>query len=233
MRIETDDPDALGERLRAMTAPAPTPRPSGFLPDGPKREVLRLALRELHGAAPAPVDVIALPAGAPFGAVEVDAKSCTLCLACVSACPTGALLDDPERPMLRFVEDACVQCGLCKATCPEKVITLKPQLDFRAATLPARVLNEQEPFCCIRCGKPFGVKSTIERVVATLAGKHWMYQGADRRLDAIKMCADCRVIALTEAELAAAGGTPRAAARTTEDYLRERREQERPPKRDE
>ena len=35
--------------------------------------------------------------------------------------------------MLRFTEDACIQCGLCKATCPEKVITLKPQLDFRAS----------------------------------------------------------------------------------------------------
>jgi ferredoxin len=229
-RIETDDPDVLGERLRAMSTLAPTPRPSGFLPVGAKREVLSLALRELHGAAPAPVDVIALPAGAPFGAVEIDAKSCTLCLACVSACPTGALLDDPERPMVRFVEDACVQCGLCKATCPEKVITLTPQLDFRAATLPARVLNEQEPFCCIRCGKPFGVKSTIERVVATLADKHWMYQGADRRLDAIKMCADCRVIAVTEAEFDAAGGRPRARARTTEDYLRERADQERTKK---
>ena len=232
-RIETDDPDVLGETLRAMTVPAPAARPSGFLPAGPKREVLRLALRELHGAAPAPVDVIALPAGAPFGAVEIDARACTLCLACVSACPTGALLDDPERPMLRFVEDACVQCGLCKATCPEKVISLRPQLDFRAATLPARVLNEQEPFCCIRCGKPFGVKSTIERVVATLADKHWMYQGADRRLDSIKMCADCRVIAVTEAELGAAGGAARADARTTDDYLREREERERPPKRKE
>jgi ferredoxin len=232
-RIETDDPDVLGERLRAMPAPAPAQRSASFLPAGPKREVLRLALRELHGVAPAPADVIALPAGAPFGAVEVDAKSCTLCLACVSACPTGALLDNPERPMLRFVEDACVQCGLCKATCPEKVITLKPQLDFRAATLPARVLNEQEPFCCIRCGKPFGVKSTVERVVAALADKHWMYQGADRRLDAIKMCADCRVIAVTEAELAAAGGAPRADARTTDDYLREREEQERQSKRKE
>ena len=232
-RIETDDPDLLSERLRNMTAPAPAPRASGFLPAGPKREVLRLALRELHSAAPAPVDVVALPAGAPFGAVEIDAKSCTLCLACVSACPTGALLDNPERPMLRFVEDACVQCGLCKATCPEKVITLRPQLDFRAATLPARILNEQEPFCCIRCGKPFGVKSTVERVVAALADKHWMYQGADRRLDAIKMCADCRVIAVTEAELGAAGGAPRADARTTDDYVREREEQERPPKRKE
>ena len=50
----------------------------------------------------------------------------------VSSCPTGALRDDPQRPMLRFVEDACVQCGLCQATCPEHVITLKPQIDFRA-----------------------------------------------------------------------------------------------------
>ena len=68
------------------------PRPASFLPVGGKRDVLRLALRELHRAAPAPVDVVALPAGAPFGAVEINVEGCTLCLACVSACPTGALL---------------------------------------------------------------------------------------------------------------------------------------------
>ena len=169
-----------------------------FTPVGAKRDVLRLALRELHHAAPAPVDIVALPAGAPFGTVELNVEGCTLCLSCVSACPTGALSDDQERPMLRFAEDACVQCGLCKATCPEKVITLKPQLDFRAATAPARVLKEEEPFCCIRCGKPFGVKSTIERVAAKLEGKHWMFQNSAKRLDVIKMCADCRVIAMTE-----------------------------------
>jgi hypothetical protein len=66
--------------------------------------------------------------------------------------------------------------------------------------------------------------------VAALADKHWMYQGADRRLDAIKMCADCRVIAVTEAELGAAGGRARAATRTTDDYLRERDAQETKPK---
>ena len=95
----------------------------------------------------------------------------------MSACPTGALSDDPEQPMLRFAEDACVQCGLCKATCPEKVISLKPQIDFRAATAMSRVIKQEEPFDCIRCGKPFGVKSSVERVVAKLEGKHWMYQG--------------------------------------------------------
>jgi ferredoxin len=184
--------------------------------------VMRLALRELQRAAPSPINVIALPADAPFGAVDIDVEGCTLCLSCVSACPTGALLDDPDQPMLRFVEDVCVQCGLCKATCPEKVITLKPQLDFRAATAAARVLKQEEPFNCIRCGKPFGVKSTIERVATALAGKHWMYQAADRRLDAIRMCADCRVIAVTEAEFGRSGAPPRPALRTTEDYLRER-----------
>ena len=118
--IETDDPDALGAALRAIAPTPPAPRPASFSAAGGKREVLRLTLRELHRAAPAPIDVVALPAGAPFGAVEIDTAGCTLCLACVSACPTGALGDDPDRPTLRFSEDACVQCGLCKATCPER-----------------------------------------------------------------------------------------------------------------
>jgi ferredoxin len=183
---------------------------------------LRLALRELHRAAPAPVDIIALPAGAPFGAVEIKAEGCTLCLACVSACPTGALSDDPERPMLRFVEDACVHCGLCKATCPEGVISLIPRIDFRAATASASVLKEEAPFPCVRCGKPFGVKSTIDRVVAMLEGKHWMYQDSPSRLDVIKMCEDCRVIVATEEGFDPYGAPPRPKLRTTDDYLRER-----------
>ncbi|MBO0753031.1 MAG: 4Fe-4S dicluster domain-containing protein, partial [Bradyrhizobiaceae bacterium] len=159
--IETDDPDGLDAALAAIDPHAPTPRPASFLPGGVKREVTRHALRELHQAAPVPADVVTLPAGAPFGAVEIDTARCTLCLSCVAACPTGALGDDPERPLLRFAEAACVQCGLCKATCPEKVITLKPQLDFRAATAMSRVLKEEEPFNCIRCGQPFGVKSSV------------------------------------------------------------------------
>jgi ferredoxin len=183
---------------------------------------MRLALRELHRAAPAPVDVIALPQGAPFGKVELNVEGCTLCLSCVSACPTGALLDDPERPMLRFAEDACVQCGLCAATCPEKVITLMPQLDFRAATASARVLKQEEPFHCIRCDKPFGVKSTIERVAAKLEGRHWMFKGQARRLDVIKMCDSCRVAAVSEEDFDPYGAPARPAPRTTEDYLRER-----------
>jgi ferredoxin len=219
--IETDDPDLLLETLRAIPPMPPAPRPSIFRPVGGERGILRFALSELHRAAPAPVDVVALPERAPFGTVEVDASGCTLCLSCVSACPTGALRDDPERPVLRFVEDACVQCGLCQATCPEHVITLKPRIDFNAARAPARILKEEEPFCCIRCGKPFGVKSTIDRVIAKLEGKHWMYAGSSRRLDVIKMCDDCRVAFVAEQGFEPYGAQSRT-VRTTDDYLRER-----------
>src|SRR5580704_2960651 len=219
--IETDDPFALGDMLSRIEPGGVVPRPADFKPVGSKRGILRLALGELHRAAPAPVDIIALPAGAPFGAVEIKAEGCTLCLACVSACPTGALSDDPERPMLRFVEDACVQCGLCKATCPERVISLVPRIDFRAATASASVLKEEAPFPCVRCGTPFGVKSTIDRVVAVLEGKHWMYQDSPSRLDVIKMCEDCRVIVATEEGFDPYSAPPRPKVRTTDDYLRE------------
>ena len=222
--IETDDPDMLGQSLYAIKDKQSVAKPASFMPLGRKRDILRTSLRELHAVAPAPVEVIALPERAPFGKIEVNAEGCTLCLACVSACPTGALSDNPERPMLKFAEDACVQCGLCKATCPEKVITLHPQIDFRAATAEARIMKEEEPFECIRCSKPFGTKSTIERISAKLEGRHWMFQGRAQRLDLLKMCEDCRVIVATEQSFDPHEAPMRPPVRTTEDYLREREE---------
>ena len=219
--IETDDPDALGEMLRAIEPAPAVEHPATFKTVGKRRELLRLALHELHRVAPAPTDVVALPQGAPLGAVIVNTDGCTLCLSCVSACPTGALRDDPERPVLKFVEDACVQCGLCQSTCPEKVIVLKPQIDFLAARAAPLVLKEEEPALCIRCNKPFGVKSTIEKVAMKLEGRHWMYPAGNKRLDVVRMCADCRVVAMSEQQFDPFLGVPeRAPPRTTDDYLR-------------
>lgn len=230
--LEIDDPDELGTVLRSMARrPGVAPRP--FLPMGDKRGLMKLALREAHAAAPAPADVIPLPAGAPFGKVEVRVDGCTLCLACVGVCPTGALSDDPDRPRLSFTEDACVQCGLCKNTCPEKVISLVPQLDFRAEARSPILIKEEEPAHCITCGKAFGTKATVERIVAKLEGQHWMYKGAgaaglagdgNSPIDRVRMCADCRVIAQTRSTLDPYAGPARPKTRTTEDYLREREE---------
>ena len=223
--IETDDPDALGEALRAMEPMDGAAKPATFSAVGSKRDLVRLALRELHGVAPAPTDVIALPEDSPFGSIDVNVEGCTLCLSCVPACPTGALSDDPERPVLRFAEDACVQCGLCRTTCPEKVISLKPQIDFRAATAERRVIKQEEPYLCIRCGTPFGVKSSVERVIAGLEGKHWMFKDSKKRLDVIRMCADCRVSAMAE-ENFDPFAPPRPAVRTSDDYPRAREKNE-------
>jgi ferredoxin len=222
--IDIDDPDKLGETLRSIAPMDGAVKPATFSAVGKKQDLVRLALRELHGVAPKQANIVALPEGAPFGSIEVRVEGCTLCLSCVSACPTGALSDDPEKPVLRFAEDACVQCGLCKATCPEKVITLRPQIDFRAATAERRVIKEEEPYVCIVCGTPFGVKSSVERVIASLEGKHWMFKDSKKRLDVIRMCSDCRVSAMAEENFNPFGAPDRPKVRTTADYIREREE---------
>lgn len=228
--IESRDPDAVEAALWDLPAVAPH-RAASFLAMGAKRAVTMLALRHLHSVAPATtgaatVEVLPLPPGAPFGRVAVDVAGCTLCLSCVGACPTGALLDNADKPTLSFAQDACVQCGLCKATCPEKVITLVPELDFRDRARGAVVVKEEEPFCCVSCGKPFATQSSIEKIVTVLAGKHWMF-ATPEAANRIRMCEDCRVQdQFTQGGAPFALGEPRV-TRTTDDDLRERAEAER------
>lgn len=218
--LDDQDPEAIEASLYGLQIMDPAPAGT-FLPMGEKRTRTMLALRHLYDKAPQKTDFLPLPAGAPFGAVNVDTAGCTLCLACVSTCPTGALLDDPERPWLGFQEEACVQCGLCQNTCPEKVISLEPRINFTDSGKGAVVLNEAEPFNCVRCGKPFGVQSTIEKITEQLAGKHSMFADSDA-IERIKMCDDCRVVAQFDQgkEPFAAGLRP--TIRTTDDDLRER-----------
>jgi len=220
--IDELDPDAVAERLYAAE-PAAAPKAGSFLVLGGKRSAADLALNHLHQHAPTPVDLLDLSTGAPFGDIEVATEGCTMCLSCVSACPTGAFRDDPDSPTLRFVERACVQCGLCRATCPEKVITLKPRYNFQDSVRDSVVKNEEEPFDCVRCGTAFGVKSSIERMVEKLAG-HSMFKD-EAALDRIRMCPDCRIIAMANDKGGPDfGGGPRPRTKTTDDYLREEAE---------
>jgi ferredoxin len=223
--IETNDPDGLRAALDAAPLGRPTSRPATFMPAGGKRGILELAFRELYRAAPAPVDVVSLAAGAAFGGLDYNAEACTLCLACVGACPTGALSDNPDRPMLRFTESLCVQCGLCVATCPEDAIVgLEPRLDFPAWDAPRQILKEEEPFHCVSCAKPFGTRASVERVTAKLRDRHWMFSGNEgqARLRVLMMCEDCRVEAVVNESFDPHAMPPRPAPRTTEDYLAER-----------
>ncbi|MEP7099099.1 MAG: 4Fe-4S binding protein [Burkholderiales bacterium] len=192
--VEARDVQALDAALRAAPAQV-VKQPATFTVQADKRATLDLAIEHfLQRASPAP-ESIALPAGAsPFGNLIVNADRCTMCLSCVSACPEAALADNPDKPQLRFIEKNCVQCGLCASTCPEDAITLEPRLwlaDAGKARKQARVLNEVEPYRCVRCSKPFGTLKAIELMVAKL-GAHPMFQGAGA--DRLRMCGDCRVI---------------------------------------
>ncbi len=194
--IETDDPNTLKAALWHKPRPA-RPARSGFLLPSDKRGLLVAATAEMIRTAPAPARTIPLPQGAPLGAVVLDTEACTLCMVCTGVCPTGALMDNPGAPMLRFPEDACVQCGLCAATRPETAITLVPQIDPPALHAPKRILKEEPPFACTGCGKPFGTLSGICRIWAKLTD-HLMSSGPDgkHRLGLLTKCEDGRVEAV-------------------------------------
>jgi ferredoxin len=215
--LDPADPDALCDALYGADAPAPLPEP--VLPMGSRRQVARLAARALNDRD----TVLALPDTAPYGAVLVDQDACTLCLSCVSLCPSGALMDNEDMPQLRFQEDACLQCGICATICPERAITLEPRMNLAQSALTQVVLNEEEPFACVECGVLFGSKSTIERITGKLAGKHSMF-GTSQAARMIQMCENCRINAQFNAadNPFASGERPR--PRTTEDYLSNRKD---------
>ncbi|MCA8879829.1 MAG: 4Fe-4S binding protein [Rhodobacteraceae bacterium] len=216
--LDVGTPDGMSESLYASRAAPLDITP--ILPLGRRRSVTRLAARALARGADLPP--VPLPGGAPYGTVHVDQDACTLCLSCAGLCPSGALGDNPDRPELRFQEDACLQCGLCATICPEDAITLEPRLDLSDGALSQRILKEEEPYACIECGKPFGVKSTIERIVAKLEGQHAMFTGSDNaRL--IRMCDDCRVRAQYHDSGAPFRLGERPRVRTTDDDLEARK----------
>ncbi len=198
--VTAGTPAALDSALLTLAAaPSRGPaRPARFAVAPEKRSTMELALDHLVEQAPQRPEAIALPAsGSPFGSIEVSKDKCTLCLSCVSACPASALQDNPQLPQLRFIEKNCVQCGLCASTCPEDAITLTPRLLLTPQRKEARVLNETQPYGCIRCAKPFGTLRAVEAMLGKLAG-HSMFQGA--ALERLKMCSDCRVIDIYSAE---------------------------------
>jgi ferredoxin len=214
--LDEQDPDLMVARL--YDAPVGTSIDDPIRPMGTRRQITRQAARSLL-----PKDeIVPLPENAPYGAVVVNSDSCTLCLSCVSLCPSGALGDNPDQPQLRFQEDACLQCGLCSNICPENAISYEPRLNLTPSALEQVVLQEEEPFACVDCGALFGVKSTIERITEKLTGSP-MYQNPEA-LRMIQMCDNCRVSAQYHAENSPLAGGERPRVRTTEDYLSKRRD---------
>jgi len=190
--------DALEARLWGMTPAAAPAQPATYNLSAEKRTSLDFIFDHLARHAKQAPEEIALPGGAPFGALAVNKDTCTLCKACIGACPEAALLDSPDYPRLRFIERNCVQCGLCADTCPEDAIRLVPRLLLGAQAKNPVTLNEAEPFKCVRCGTPFSTKVMIDSMLGKVGG-HPMFAGGGA-LKRLQMCADCRVVDMMSAK---------------------------------
>jgi ferredoxin len=189
--IEAETPADVATALANTPYPIDL-KPATFAGLADKREQLRFAIDHLYEATGRPVQKTVLPTGAPFGEITVNRDTCTLCMSCVSVCPASALEAGDEQPVLKFLEANCVQCGLCEAACPEDAIDLNARLLFdHNAARQRRVLHEEQAFCCVSCGKPFGTVKLINTMLDRLQG-HWMFQN-ERARRRLQMCEDCRV----------------------------------------
>ena len=163
------------------------------MPEGKRNAIFR-ALDHLVAELRPEQDRIDLPWPGPFGEAIIDAEKCTLCMACVGACPGRALQDGSNRevPEVFFVEANCLQCGGCVQTCPEDAIRLAPRMLFEHDNrVRGRTLNRDAPFACIVCGKPFAPTSVINKMQDRLKDHHMF--GSERALNRLKMCDACRV----------------------------------------
>jgi ferredoxin len=190
--VEARDTRSLEAAFAALQPAAHPAVPAVFKLGNDKRTAIEFAVGHLLEHAPAVVAEIKLTPGAPFGEVLVDAAKCTMCMACVGACPSSALMDGVDQPLLKFLERNCVQCGLCSATCPEGAVTLSSRLLLTPQAREARILNRTEPFHCVSCGKAFGTRQIVESMLGRLAG-HSMFAG-EGALKRLQMCGDCRVV---------------------------------------
>lgn len=159
-----------------------------------KRTALYQAVDHLYKQIERTREVVDLCAGAPFGQAIIDENRCTLCMACVGACPGKALQDGSNRqvPEIFFIESHCIQCGTCTHTCPEDAISISPRFILdREKRNQSKVLCQDTPFACISCGKAFAPTSVIHKMTHSLAG-HYMFSST-RAMNRLKMCDTCRV----------------------------------------
>ncbi len=61
--------------------------------------------------------------------ILIDKEKCTLCGACVSACPAGAITLTDQVEIDR---DACLECGLCIKECPTQALSFDTALKTAA-----------------------------------------------------------------------------------------------------
>lgn len=129
-----------------------------------------------------------------FGEIRCDEEKCTECIACVNECRIGALTADSENYSLNHTPALCVQCGTCITICPENALSAHNGLSLSDDFFKKRIVAQAEPAKCKGCGKSFGTRKSLEKVMAILSAKN-MWDTDD---DLLSYCETCRVVNLYE-----------------------------------
>jgi ferredoxin len=89
-----------------------------------------------------------------------------------------------------------VQCGTCVDLCPEQALQLVPGLVLDTVFFKKTLLARAEPVKCRQCGKVFGTRQSLAKVMAVLAQKNIL----DSEEDLLNYCDTCRVVQLFESK---------------------------------
>ena len=125
------------------------------------------------------------------GNVLIDSQKCTLCLSCVDACNTKALINEGSSFSLLFKQSLCTGCGYCADTCAEQVIRIESNvLDAQSESFAYEQKAYDEPFKCVECGKVFATTKSIKKIkdilLPTMAGDIIKQRG-------LECCGDCKI----------------------------------------
>lgn len=104
---------------------------------------------------------------------RIDAASCTACLLCVTACPTGALSTPRLHQEILFDPRRCVKCNLCEDGCEPHALTSKPEVsltDFVDGE--SKVLVRFQVSQCGECGATFQAQGPDEGSCPSCRAQH-------------------------------------------------------------
>ncbi len=133
----------------------------------------------------------------PFAEISIGA-SCTICGACTSMCPAGALIKD--NGSIASVYGNCIACGLCEKACPEKALKIRRVLDMeRLLNAAPTTLFKSEQQVCASCNKPYMTQAAFDRITCSFIENvrgdlkpQEQVELIKNQLELLRYCENCR-----------------------------------------
>ncbi|WP_343353460.1 4Fe-4S dicluster domain-containing protein [Helicobacter mastomyrinus] len=130
------------------------------------------------------------------GFLHIDTAKCTLCLSCVEACNTNALINNNASFELLYKASLCTDCGYCVASCAENVLNLESHtLLLEPHSFEYVSIAVDKPFRCVECNKIFATHKSISKIKNMLTP---VFAGNALKLKTLECCADCKVKVMFE-----------------------------------